>query len=357
MISSLRLQNFRSYTDDSFEFDNGVNIIVGPNASGKTNLLEAILVVCRGGSYRAHDTELIQFDQPWARLDVTNEEGEQRVVKIIGQPTGKTEKEFSVDNHTFKRLSLQRTLPTVLFEPNHLRLLGGSPERRRDYLDGLLEQLTPGFSTLRRQYRRALVQRNSLLKQGRKAGDQLFAWNIRLSELGGQLALDRMHLVEKLNHQLSQSYSRLAQRDTKVDLSYQTSVSQDQYSSDMLYKLELSQEQDLERGFTTYGPHRDDMSISLNDHAAQETASRGETRTLLLALKLSELTLLELQRGQPPLLLLDDVFSELDGARRRALTEVLQTHQTFITTTDADVVIQHFTEACNIIALNTTPSR
>lgn len=351
MISSLRLQHFRSYSDDSFEFDPAVNIIVGPNASGKTNLLEALLLVCRGSSYRAKDNELICFEQPWARLDAVVDGEEQRAIKLITEPNNKAEKSFVIDTHNLKRLSFQRSLPIVLFEPNHLQLLHGSPERRRDYLDDLLEQLTPGFATTRRHFRRALAQRNALLKKGRDAGQQLFVWNIRLSELAGHLASARLRLVKELNLQLSELYSKLAQNQTSLELFYTSDVSVDQYSSDLLYKLERNQDVDLERGFTSFGPHRDDLTITINSHLAQEAASRGEVRTILLALKLAELGLVETQRGQPPLLLLDDVFSELDGARRRALTEALATHQTFITTTDADVVVQHFTDQARIIPI------
>jgi DNA replication and repair protein RecF len=119
----------------------------------------------------------------------------------------------------------------------------------------------------------------------------------------------------------------------------------------LLHNLEIGLERDMLRGFTSVGPHREDMLITFNGHPASETASRGEARTLVLALKVIELQLLEQARGLTPLLLLDDVFSELDGARRRALTEYLSNYQTFITTTDADVVIQHFTESCQIIPL------
>jgi DNA replication and repair protein RecF len=350
MITSLRLQHFRSYNDETFEFDPSVNIIVGPNASGKTSLLEALLVTCRGNSYRAKDSELIQFDQPWARLDAGLGD-EQRAVKLVMQSSAKAQKEFLIGDKVLKRLQLPRTVPVVLFEPNHLQLLHGSPERRRDYLDDLLEQLQAGYGTIRRHYKRTLAQRNALLKQGPGVGSQLFAWNIRLSELGGHIATARLNLISELGGQLSPLYSKLAQKDNHLRLRYETTVADDQYSSDMLYKLERSHEADFERGFTSYGPHRDDLKIMLNERPAEDAASRGEARTILLSLKLLELDLIEVQRGQPPILLLDDVFSELDGSRRRALTEALASHQTFITTTDADVVVQHFTD-CHIIPLS-----
>jgi len=351
MITDIRLQQFRSYKDESFEIDPGVNIIVGPNASGKTNLLEAVLVTCLGSSYRARESELVQFEQPWARIDARTPTGA-RVVKLIVEPNGVIKKEFVINDQPLKRLLLPKTVPVVIFEPNHLQLLSGSPDMRREYLDNLLEQLTPGYATLRRQYKRALAQRNRLLKQGRDhAGSQLFAWNIRLSQLGAEIATARLGLVEQLNKDVQKLYRELSHSKAKVEITYSSSCKADQYSSDMLHKLEASTEQDFIRGFTTYGPHRDDMVVMLNGHLLQESASRGETRTMLLVLKILELQFIENNRNEKPILLLDDVFSELDGARRRALTEVLKGYQTFITTTDADVVVEHFMGSCNVIPL------
>src|SRR5690348_11703357 len=128
MIQSIRLQQFRSYQDDSFEFDPGVNIIVGPNASGKTNLLEALLVMACGNSYRTHDGEMVMLGAPWARLD-TIVDGARRTVKLVNEPV--SEKSYEIDNKIFKRLSHEKTLPVVLFEPNDLLLLTGLPDRRR----------------------------------------------------------------------------------------------------------------------------------------------------------------------------------------------------------------------------------
>ncbi len=349
MITDIRLQNFRSYEDGSFEFDSGVNIIVGPNASGKTSLLEAILMISLGRSYRAKDAEALRHDAPWLRLDVHTQDGS-RSLKLV--PAGTTlAKTFVLNDVTVRRLSLQKQLPVVLFEPNHLYLLHGQPDGRRDYLDGLLEQLRPGYASLRRQYRRTLAQRNRLLKQPHNVTEQIFVWSIRLGELGGQIAAERQWLVGRIADRLPQLYGELSRTDKVISVAYTSGCDVAQYSSDMVYRLEQSLERDLERGFTSYGPHRDDMSVWVDGHLAQEAASRGEIRTLVLGLKIIELELLQEYRNQPPLLLLDDVFSELDGARREALTNELQSHQTFITTTDADIIIKNFSQHSNLIAL------
>lgn len=350
MITDIRLQHFRSYQDSSFEIDPGVNIIVGPNASGKTNLLESVLVSCLGSSYRVKDAELIAFDEPWARIDVGSPEG-QRTVKLISNPTA-VKKEYIITDQKLSRLSLQKQIPVVLFEPNHLQLLSSSPDLRRDYLDGILEQYVPGYATLRRQYKRALSQRNRLLKLGQdQAGSQLFAWNIRLSQLGGEVAGHRLELVARISSEIEPLYQDLSSSESTVVAAYVSGCHIEQYSSDMLHKLEQSTTKDFERGFTAYGPHRDDMQITLKGKLLHEAASRGETRTMLLALKIIEMRIIEETRGKKPILLLDDVFSELDGARRKSLTEVLQNYQTFITTTDADVVVEHFLGNCSVIPI------
>lgn len=349
-FTEIRLQNFRSYTDESFELSDGVNIVVGPNASGKTNLLESVMVLALGRSYRVKDIELIQYDKPWTRLDGLLEHNS-RVLKLVRDVDGvSVKKELQIDKQLVKKLTLQKQMPLVLFEPNHLQLLTSSPDLRRTYMDDLITQYTPGYDLLRKNYRRALRQRNTLLKIGAPK-DQLFVWNLRLSDMGGQIADQRQKLIAQIDGGIQDAYRRMGGDGSRVTVVYETSCDKDTYSTTLLKKLETNLESDQRRGFTTHGPHRDDLRVILNGHAAEVSASRGETRTLVLALKVIELQLLENHRAAKPLLLLDDVFSELDGARRKALTSTIRGYQTFITTTDADVVIQNFTETCHIIPM------
>jgi DNA replication and repair protein RecF len=350
MLTNLRLQHFRSYDEGSFDFQSGVNIIVGPNASGKTNLLEAILMIAAGSSYRAKDADLVEFDQPWARLDALLENSTLRTVKLQAEPL--IEKSYEISGRTYKRLVMAQTLPVVLFEPNHLQLLTGSPEQRRTYLDDLLTQTLPGFAAIRRQYRRTLAQRNSLLKHESSNHDQLFPWNIRLSQMAGQIVRARARLVADINDAISQLYQDLARSTTNVTMIYQSRWPADGYETSLLKKLEENNEMDKIRGFTSAGPHREDFALLYDGHPAGEVASRGETRTGVLSLKIIELQIIQAAREQAPLLLLDDVFSELDGARRRALTEHLASYQTFITTTDADIVLRDFTNNCNVVLVS-----
>jgi DNA replication and repair protein RecF len=359
MISDIRLQHFRSYDDATFEFTPAVNIIVGANGSGKTNLLEAVLVTARGSSYRAKDAELISYDHEWARLDAhldmgTSGEGDNlRTVKIITEPlAGKASKTYDIEGRTYRRLLPSKTLPVVVFEPNHLIMLTGPPDLRRSYLDDLLEQIDPLYGRLRKDYRRVLTQRNTLLKRsGHDAASQIFPWNVRLSELGGSMTKARMELLDDLNKDASQLYGSLAHRDTDIELRYETKLPTENYATALLHSLEHNFNLDVARGFTASGPHREDIGVLIRGRQAQSTASRGEARTAVLMLKVMELRLIEQARGIRPLLLLDDVFSELDGARRQALTSYLQNYQTFITTTDADVVVHHFIDKCTVIPL------
>lgn len=352
MIADIRLQNFRSYNDDTFEFGDGVNIIVGPNASGKTNLLEAVLVTARGSSYRVKDSELIQYNQPWARLDAHIDD-KLRTVKIVAEP--KPGKTYEIDDKLFRRLSHARMLPTVIFEPNHLFMFGGAPDLRRGYLDDLLEQLDTSFGALRKDYRRVLAQRNALLKRHRDnshgAAHQIFPWDLRLSQLGGRIARSRLDMLTRMNETASELYSSLAHKPSTIELVYDTSLPTETYESALLKKLEHGLALDVVRGFTGAGPHREDIKVLINDRLAQTSASRGEARTAILMLKVMELLFVEEVRGRKPLLLLDDVFSELDGGRRQALTNYLKDYQTFITTTDADIVVNHFMSSSRIIPL------
>lgn len=367
MIENLRLQHFRSYRNESFEFEAGINIVVGPNASGKTNLLEAILVLALGQSYRARDVDLIEFKKPWARLDGLFSPNHNRTLKLTlpGQSLQQVRKIFVLDDKPYRRLKLEQTVPVVIFEPGHLQLLSRGPEYRREFLDDLLSRSQVGYKRLANGYRRALAQRNSLLKRPpRSAQEQLFVWNVRLSDLAGQIVAARAALIEQINKTLGRTYGQIAGKRTKVTLEYQNQLSLEQYSSRLLAKLEASTDLDLRRGFTGVGPHREDFVVYLNRQPALISASRGETRSLVLALKIFELGLIAKARqnssgilsGQAhdatPIFLLDDVFSELDAARRRALVDHLKDRQTIITTTDADAVMEYFAkDSQNLIAL------
>lgn len=335
MITSLRLTNFRSFEELSVEFEPGVNIIVGPNASGKTNLLEALVAACQGKSYKATDEIMIRQGAPWARIEIVLDTNNKRTTKLTREPPAK---KFLIDGNEFKRLPVRHKLPVVIFEPNQLINLTSSPEQRRGLVDGLLEQLSVAFSQTRRAYNRTLAQRNNLLKKPSQARKDIFAWNVRLSELAGILVADRLNLLTELNKNLTRTYNQLADATHKLQLQYESSLPTNTYSSAMIKKLETTLTLDIERGFTGVGPHRDDITFLLDGKNLKTNASRGEVRTTLLAFKVNEAQLLHDRYTVAPYLLLDDVFGELDRHRRKTLAAMLKKYQTFITTTDADVV-------------------
>ncbi len=347
VLTSARLQNYRSYSDSSFEFDPGVNIIVGPNASGKTNLLDALHLASTGVSIRPSGDFAIKTKQSWARVDVLTSTNKSRVVKLYqdGRP------EFEIDEKKHKRLSLEKTIPVVLFEPNHLYQITTSPEQRRKFIDDILAKSDKEFPSLRNNYIRALRQRNSLLKSPlTEVRKQIFAWDVRLCELAGSYVHKRCSLLEKINHSGGSVYSAIAGRKHELSLLYESKISVESYSSSLLKALQTKLELDHVRGFTGYGPHRDDISIIIDGHDMRNVASRGETRSILLALKVIEARLLEEVHQQKPLLLLDDVFGELDGVRRKSLIEFISGNQTFITTTDADIISHDFVSGARILS-------
>ncbi len=347
MISSLRLQNFRSYKDSSFEFSPTVNIIVGPNASGKTNLLEAVLVLAQGRSYRVSPHQLVKTGKPWARLD-GDFSSSKRTLKVADAGP-----EFLINSKVYKRLPATQNIPVVLFEPNHLQLITSEPARRRDWLDGLTQKIIPTYKKNLSSYQRTLAQRNSLLKQQpAKIRSQIFAWDVRLSELGGLVALSRAELIDRINKKIAKPYSHIAGRRQAVGIKYLSQFNPANYSSKLLDKLGRSLELDVARGFTGSGPHREDLQFYLNGQLLSDTASRGETRSLMMSLKVLEKDFIEKAGGVKPIFLLDDVFSELDGSRRKLLVDYLTNYQTILTTTDADSAIEYFGKNHQLISLS-----
>lgn len=349
---ALTLHNFRSYQEYSAEFADGVTIIVGPNGSGKTNLLEALYVLSHGTSFRGADRDMVMRDSDWFRLEATYD-GLERVMTCQVGADAKIEKQFVLDGVKKARLMHTQRVPVVLFEPDHLRLLRESPSHRREYLDTLLAKLQPDFTWLKHQFERVLLQRNNVLKRRLPPDmrdDQLFVWDIKFAELAEQIVRRRKALVAQWNEAMSATYSDIARRDHAVNIDYQSTVDAEDYRAGVLKLLQQNASRDSERGFTTVGPHRDDFIVHLDGAQAAVAASRGEIRSLLLSLKIIELRMLHELNDAPPLLLLDDVFSELDASRRQALAALAKDYQTLITTTDADAIIEHFLDGYNIIA-------
>lgn len=346
----LSLQHFRSYEAHQATLNPGVTIIVGPNGSGKTNLLEALYTISVGTSFRGADRDMVRHGDDWFRIEATYDDDTRILTYSL---EGQSPKHFSLDGIKRSRLNYQQKIPVVLFEPDHLRLLSGSPSSRRDYLDSVLSRLQPDFSRVKSQFERALLQRNNILKHAERRSaaldDQLFVWNIKLAELAEHIAERRLGLIAYINQYIDELYSHIADKPSIVHLEYETELQPERYKETMLSELSARLSGDIARGFTSVGPHRDDFAVHLNGARSSTSASRGEMRSLLLTLKMIELELLRDQHAYPPLLLLDDVFSELDSVRRRTLATLAKPYQTIITTTDADVVKGYFGADTSII--------
>jgi DNA replication and repair protein RecF len=347
-LQSVILRNYRSYDESSFEFGPGVTIVVGPNASGKTNLLEAVYLLCTGTSFRVSDKDVVRVGKAWSRIDGFFESSE-RYVKLESNGS-RTKKTCAVDGSISSRLSYDLVRPLVLFEPDDMRIVYGSPDRRRLYIDRLLSHSVPGYKKQLLKYTRLLRQRNTLLKSN-KPKSSLFAWNVVLAAAAYELTKCRTAIVQTLEREVSSVYESISQTSSLVSLIYQSDTSLENYVHNYTHKLEASYVIDSDRGYTACGPHKDDILISINSRPATINASRGEARTIMLSLKILETLHIERSRGTDALLLLDDVFSELDGTRRRLLTSYLKDRQSIITTTDADIVGKSFVSLSHVIGL------
>lgn len=334
VITSLGVENFRSHKKILKRISPRVTVIAGPNGSGKTSLIEAIMVALRGKSFKAGDNELLRRGSEWWRIDLLLGE-QKRTVKF--QPEAKKRKQFVIDDKTTIRIPATAKYPIVLFEPDDLRLLHGSPLRRRQFVDGFATQLVPVYSQVLRRYERALVQRNRLLKSG-ESTESLFAWNVGLAKYGAQIIDMRVRLIERLNAGIASTYRTIAQTKDNITLHYSHTVI-DHTEQKLLAELEDKVERDKVLGYTSIGPHRHDVLFSFNDAPAIGSASRGEVRTIILALKFLEVDIIQEVTEKPPIILLDDVLSELDDNRQTHLVTKFQDHQIILTSTNPPAIL------------------
>ncbi|HSX48134.1 MAG TPA: DNA replication/repair protein RecF [Candidatus Nanoarchaeia archaeon] len=348
MIDRLKLTNFRSYSDHEIEFGPDINLVVGPNASGKTNLLESLYVLAVTKSFRAKDRELIKHGQEFFRIEASSETDNYSLGYQVTD--GRQEKRVSHGDAKKPLTSHVGTITVVLFEPGDLQMIWGPPEGRRRYLDLILCQTDKEYLKTLNQYRRVLRQRNSLLANfdtGRIKGE-IFTWDIKLTELAAILHDRRVELLSYLSPLVNDIYAEIAGHGPEMEFVYLPSVSGD-YADAFMAALASNLVTDLATGFTTIGPHREDFRISFKNNDITSIASRGEVRTSVLALRLAELSYSQQRTDKKPILLLDDVFSELDQTRRQDLVRRLEGYQTIITTTEADSILPDIKGSYQII--------
>jgi DNA replication and repair protein RecF len=354
-LKSLHLRNFRNYLDQQVEFTAAKTILLGNNAQGKSNLLEAVELLSALKSHRtSRDRDLIYGQEPAANItgQLSRETGDVELSMVLRQ-TGR--RSVAIGGVSLRRqLDFLGTLNMVQFSSLDLDLVRGGPDQRRQWLDALLVQLEPVYAYVLQQYTQVLRQRNALLKSIYKArieAEDLFAtpnppptsdlalWDAQLAIAGSRVIRRRARVLERLIP-FAQTWHQAISGSTEVlEIHYTPNVSAEEDSPNALQKAFLEKLQsraiaEQHQGTTLVGPHRDEVEFTINQTPARQYGSQGQQRTLVLALKLAELKLIEDVIGEPPLLLLDDVLAELDLNRQNQLLEAIQDRfQTLITTT------------------------
>lgn len=327
-IKKLSVYNFRTHQDFSIELNPRTTVITGKNGSGKTSLAEAIYIGLRGLSFKGSDDDIVKTGEQWYRIELWHDESKRTVTYSKEQTAAK--KKFSIDDKTYYRLSLAKKYPIVIFEPDNLQLLSGSPNRRRQFIDRIIMNLDPAYARLLSRYDRALRQRNILLKQSVNHGETLFAWNVALSGYAESIIQHRQEVIDMLNRRLTRVYQKISGTKDNVTISYSFHPPS-RPREYILRQLEQSLERDKVLGYTSVGPHRDDILFTFNGEDARQVASRGEVRSIVLAIKFIEVEIIEEKLKVKPVMILDDVYSELDDKRKKYVTEYMKDGQVIIT--------------------------
>jgi DNA replication and repair protein RecF len=354
-IHSLNLTNYRNWADYHLDF-NEVTILIGPNGAGKTNILESVYFLATGRTWRAsNEAQLINWENDYCRLTVEIEKKTGKIkteIFLQKQPlSGRVQiKQVKINNIKHRTLDLIGQMPAVLFSPETIDLISGAPNLRRKFLDIVLAQTKHIYALNLLTYQKVLRERNKLLfhiKIGKAKRDELDFWNEKLVETGESIIRERSELIKKLNQILPDVYATLVGEKQNIKIVYKPSVK----SGQMKEEINASIERDIEKTGTGLGPHRDDWEIQENSRNIVTFASRGEFRSAVLALKCAEVAFIKEQVGEDPVLLLDDIFSELDATRRAHLAKVVETQQTIITTTDLDHIEKGLRDKAKIVEL------
>ena len=334
-LRSLRLRNHRNYAQLDLVPGEGVNVFVGANGQGKTNLLEAVAMLALSSSPRARrDQELVGPVAPASRIEADIESGGRTVHLVIALDVEgeRARRVIEVDGARRRAVDLPGQFRITLFWPDDLGLVKAGPELRRRFLNQMLVQVEPGYARSLAGLRRVLEQRNSLLKRmalGEDSGETLDAWNEELVSVGSAIVDARRRAAGELGPEAARYHARIASGE-RLEVVYEGPP------DDLAGAVHNSLAEDLRRGSTSVGPHRDDLAILLDGQDARAFASQGQQRTAVVSLKLAEASLIAGRTGERPVLLLDDVLSELDGERRAALLDqVAADGQVIITSVEA----------------------
>lgn len=339
IIKSLTLKDYRSYSDKTFQFDPKINILVGKNAQGKTNILEAIFFAVIGKSFKtSKEKEVISWNKPSAYVCAEFEK-KYRETKIELFFNENHKKTIKIDGIAIKKIGeLMGTSNAVFFSPDELKLVKESPEDRRRFMNIDISQTNKQYFYLIGRYEKVLANRNKLLKTCKDISvlkETIDIWDRALSDLAEKIANERRKFIDELMPLAGLAHSYISGGKEELVVKYNSSF-EDNYAERMKKALQKNLEKDFRLGYTTVGVHRDDIDIFLNGVEVKNFGSQGQQRTVALSLKLAELEIIKNRIGEYPILLLDDVFSELDSDRRKKLLNFASKTQTIITCTDFD---------------------
>lgn len=343
-VTSLELNNFRNFQKIKIEPHEGVNIFYGDNAQGKTNLLESIWLCTGAKSFReSKDSELIKFNENFAKINLEffSNERQQSVEIKFGE-----KKQVSLNKISDIQITkLSEAFNAVVFSPDHLSLVKAGPEMRRKFIDFALCSLKPSMGKLLNNYQRAVFQRNSLIKSQYDKTNfdfMLDMWEDTIAKLGSQICRQRNIYIEKLLPFAADFFDGLSNGKEKLNLYYSGKefATEDDSGYKKLKEILLqSRKTDIEQHITSAGPHRHNLEIEINGISAKNFGSQGQQRSVALALKLAEASVLNQYSGEQPVVLLDDVMSELDSNRQNYILNCLKGLQVFITCCDVNQIL------------------
>ncbi|MBU1178557.1 DNA replication/repair protein RecF [Patescibacteria group bacterium] len=360
-LSSIKLNNFRNYSDFAHTFTKNVLFLVGPNGAGKTNFLESLRVLSLSKSFRARrDTELIQFDKDFTRVEGKVKLAKRKVeLAVVIERNGRTaQKSIQINNKPARALDLIGKMTTVLFAPDDLNLIFNPPTNRRRYLDITICQVDPLYCRVLNEYQQVLRNRNQLLarvKDGQAGEAELDFWDEKLLAGGRKITRVRQDLTTFYNNCLTKMYGKINQGEQKLLLCYRPNIAyenDDSFDTEFRAQLLAKRQLEIQRACSLVGPQRDDFNLTLAGRNLSAYGSRGEVRSAIIALKLAELDFFAQKLGQRPILLLDDIFSELDQRRRQRLVETFDQQQTIITTTDLSFIDQEAINKGEVLQAN-----
>lgn len=351
-IEKIKLENWRNHSKFDFEF-NGITIFVGKNASGKTNFLEAIYYLSTGKSFRTKDENIVNWERDYSRLtsEICKKEGKEDLLVVL-EKRNKVVKTVKIKGQKKPSSHLLGHLNSVIFTPEEIELISNLPEARRRYLNLIISQIDREYAYALIHYKRTLEQRNSLLKrifEGFAKREELEVWDGKLAEFGSKIIAVRNRYINEINGLLDLKYELLSGKNEKLEVKYLPSIKDDW--AGFITKLIENREKDILSRVTSVGPHRDDFAFTIDEKNVNDFASRGEFRTIILALKLAEVDFFEKMTGERPILLLDDVFSELDEARRDLLSQIFINQQTVVTTTDLDHISKNIIKIAKVVEM------